>query len=154
MVKTSVTWNANKLTNEKIQEASDWLSKRLMGNKLAGNIGIEIIMSPNLKRKKDAQGLFYCVDSITSRPREFEIELDSSLATSTIIQCLCHEMVHVKQSARLELRDNDKSSKFWNGKLINTDKTDYWELPWEIEAHGRERGLYLNLMDHFDTIGL
>jgi hypothetical protein len=152
MVHTIVT---NKNINfEKIKEATDWLGNKLMGKRLANNVGVEVVLIHNLCKKKAAHGLFYCVDTIKSRPREFEIELDSSLAESTIIQCLCHEMVHVKQTVKLEFREDTDDSKIWYGKKIDTIKTDYWELPWEIEAHGRERGLYLHLMDHFDTIGL
>ena len=27
------------------------------------------------------------------------------------------------------------------GKKVNYEKTDYWDQPWEIDAHGRESGL-------------
>ena len=29
------------------------------------------------------------------------------------------------------------------GKTYNPTKIDYWDLPWEIEAHGREVGLFV-----------
>jgi hypothetical protein len=29
------------------------------------------------------------------------------------------------------------------GKTINPKKVSYWDLPWEIEAHGREVGLFV-----------
>jgi hypothetical protein len=29
------------------------------------------------------------------------------------------------------------------GKTYNPEKTSYWDLPWEIEAHGRETGLFI-----------
>jgi hypothetical protein len=28
------------------------------------------------------------------------------------------------------------------GKVINSEKVNYYDHPWEIEAHGRERGLF------------
>lgn len=152
---TFVTGSNKKIDHEKIKQASYWLGNKLMGKRLSNGMGLEVILIPNLRQKKDAHGLCYNVDTIKSRPREFEIELDSSLSVNTIIQCLCHEMVHVKQGARLELKDTPiNTAKIWNGKKYNTKRLDYWELPWEIEAHGRERGLYLKLMDHFDVIGI
>jgi len=31
----------------------------------------------------------------------------------------------------------------WLGKRFTHDNTDYWDRPWEIEAHGRETGLFV-----------
>ena len=33
------------------------------------------------------------------------------------------------------------------GKIYDVDKVNYWDLPWEIEAHGRERGLYVRFTE-------
>jgi len=56
---------------------------------------------------------------------------------------VCHEMVHVKQYARGELYESSAQNKHrWQGKWINKDP-DYWDQPWEIEAHGRETGLFV-----------
>ena len=46
-------------------------------------------------------------------------------------------MVHVKQYARAELTEGT-----WQGKLINP-KQSYWDRGYEIEAHGREYGLFV-----------
>jgi len=35
------------------------------------------------------------------------------------------------------------SKEAWLGKTINPKKVSYWDLPWEIEAHGREVGLFV-----------
>jgi len=54
-------------------------------------------------------------------------------------------MVHVKQFARNEHKQMlITGSCKWMGRTINTNKVDYWDLPWEIEANGREVGLFLN----------
>jgi hypothetical protein len=149
--------NPSKAVNsDKIIIGAQWLGDKLMGKKLANNIGIEIIMIPNLRNKKGAYGLFYNADiDNRKKPRQFEIELDSSLSSNIIIQNMCHEMVHVKQTARCELAETlEKTKKLWHGTEICEKKIDYWDLPWEIEAHGRERGLYLRLLDHYDSIGI
>jgi len=53
-------------------------------------------------------------------------------------------MVHLKQYAKGELKDyaRVKSIK-WKGQVYDEDRIDYWDHPWEIEAYGRERGLYI-----------
>ena len=48
-------------------------------------------------------------------------------------------MVHVKQYARKELKQDYD----WLGKTYSPKKVSYWDQPWEIEAHGRETGLFV-----------
>ena len=62
------------------------------------------------------------------------------LTPLTLLETLAHEMVHVKQYARRELKPRVDC---WMGKTYNPKKVSYWDLPWEIEAHGRETGLFV-----------
>ena len=67
-----------------------------------------------------------------------------------MLRSFAHEMVHVKQFAKSELKDLSKQQslcKFY-GKLYNTDDVNYWDYPWEIEAHGREEGLYVRFVEY------
>ena len=80
----------------------------------------------------------YCLE--TDNDRTFEIELDKTQSMRNLLETLAHEMVHVKQYARREL--NPKVD-CWMGKTYNPKKVSYWDLPWEIEAHGRETGLFV-----------
>lgn len=69
---------------------------------------------------------------------------------------LAHEMVHVKQYATGELRDYVKSTSLnrWQGKIIDDSKISYWDRPWEIEAFGREFGLYARFKESmYETKG-
>ena len=62
---------------------------------------------------------------------------------------LAHEMIHVKQYARGELKDYLRVNKSkWKGEIIDPQEVDYWDQPWEIEAHGREKELYYKFMNH------
>jgi hypothetical protein len=70
--------------------------------------------------------------------REFLIEIHPGIGARKILETLAHEMVHVKQYIFNETDDN---LSVWRGKKINSDKVDYWNHPWEIDAHGRETGL-------------
>jgi hypothetical protein len=89
-----------------------------------------------LKTLKDAYG--YCLE--TDNNRTFEIEVHRDLKLRTLLETVAHEMVHVKQYARRELHPVNNT---WCGKTINPKKISYWDLPWEIEAHGREAGLFI-----------
>ena len=77
------------------------------------------------------------------RPRCFEIEVDNRLTMRKLLETVAHEMVHVKQYARGELYQGVRVNKMrWQGKWLNHN-VDYWDQPWEIEAHGREAGLFV-----------
>ena len=53
-------------------------------------------------------------------------------------------MVHLKQYAKGEL-SNELITAKWQGKTykISGSLEDYLNYPWEIEAFGREHGMYL-----------
>lgn len=68
------------------------------------------------------------------------------------LKTLAHEMVHVKQYALRELTKNLVVSRggkvsmvsYWKGEKYKAKRKEdeYWDCPWEIEAYGREEGLY------------
>ena len=91
------------------------------------------------KLKGDANG--YC---LRDTPRDFSIEVDHTQGLRTMLETIAHEMVHVKQYARSEMTDWIIEDKFykWKGDFV-PEATDYWDLPWEIEANGREVGLFV-----------
>ena len=89
-----------------------------------------------LKTLKNAYG--YCLE--TDNKRTFEIEVHRDLKLRTLLETVAHEIVHVKQYARRELHPVHNT---WCGKTVNPKKVSYWDLPWEIEAHGREAGLFI-----------
>lgn len=62
---------------------------------------------------------------------EYEIDLKRSLRMRDMLTTLAHELVHVKQYELGQL-NHDAESQY-----------DYWDKPSEIEAHGRETGLFI-----------
>ena len=77
------------------------------------------------------------------RGNEFTINIDPDQNVKMLLNSIAHELVHVKQWAKgeyYELLHEPKVYKF-NGKKVDTKKVDYWDTPWEIEAHGRAIGL-------------
>jgi hypothetical protein len=68
--------------------------------------------------------------------REISMMLDSRLGESDLIQCIAHEMVHVKQIAKGQLTIDNRNNQRWLGQRVNVV---YHERPWEQEAFSRER---------------
>jgi hypothetical protein len=87
-----------------------------------------INLTISFKRMSNDANYGYCCHL---EGREFEIELKRTLRLRDMLTTLAHEMVHVKQYVRGEITD---------GKI---DEGDYWDRPHEIEAHGRETGLFI-----------
>lgn len=71
---------------------------------------------------------------------EFEIFLSTKLNQKKALYALAHELVHLKQFARRELWMGMHQAKF-KSIVYDLEKTNYYDLPHEIEAHGREEGL-------------
>ena len=84
----------------------------------------------------------------TARPKEFTIRVDLTDDLQEFVRVICHEMVHVKQWARGEMYSYDRYPNLtrWHKQKIDHDKMDYYEQPWEIEAHGREEGLTVGFL--------
>jgi hypothetical protein len=111
--------------------------------RLRDRLCIDINLIPQLSQKDNVAGDCIWEDRHT-RPREFTIRVDSTQPLQTMLETIAHEIVHVKQFARGELQDtNSFNLSKWKGNNINLNKTHYYDLPWEIEAHGRERGLFI-----------
>jgi len=89
------------------------------------------------------------------RPRKFKIRIDTTQTYVMFVRTVLHELVHLKQFAKGELmyhlRENVVSWRPHREKIVRyKPTTDYWDLPWEIEAHGREIGLLRLLTDKHD----
>ena len=94
--------------------------------------------------KDDSMGYALPTDDADNlRPREFDIDICKNQRLRSLLETVAHEMVHVKQFARGELYESTRRSKHrWQGEWLNKEP-DYWDQPWEIEAHGREVGLFV-----------
>ena len=119
--------------------------------KLTPRISRDLDITVKFKKLDGVYG--YCLsneDFTTDRPRTFEIEIDRSLRLRRLLETVAHEMVHVKQYARGELYQGVRIAKHrWKGKWVSNN-IDYWDQPWEIEAHGREAGLFIRWAEEND----
>jgi len=126
-------------------KAAEFYAKTLMNAQLVKNLKIDIEFN-NLKGDHiEAQCNW---EDRNVRPRWFTIQIDRNKSRRKILTLLAHEMVHVKQHATDESRNDLANSNLhiWQGKVVDEDKFDYYDLPWEIEAFGREQGLYTRFM--------
>ena len=73
--------------------------------------------------------------------KEYIIELNKNLDPTTIMMVFAHECVHLKQYIKGELSYIDDTWAVWKFRKYNMDEIHYYDLPWEIEAAGREHGL-------------
>ncbi|MDC1257309.1 hypothetical protein N8072_01400 [bacterium] len=89
---------------------------------------IQPFVEINFRLMKNDDTLGYC-----SHVNEdgFEIDIKRTQKLRSTLITLAHEMVHVKQYLEGVIPDN------------YNDCEDYWDRPWEIEAHGREVGLFV-----------
>jgi hypothetical protein len=71
----------------------------------------------------------------------FEIAIDCSLSRNPLIQTICHEMVHVKQSV------NNEYDKTCLDKYSRSPHSH--EFPWEIEAYQLEKPLFTTFMENY-----
>lgn len=85
-------------------------------------------------------------------PNVFEIRFSNKIkSTRRIIQTLAHEMIHIKQFAKGEMYDHLHVAKVrWKNRNYNVDEIDYWDYPWEVEAYGKELGLYVKFLTEYD----
>jgi hypothetical protein len=66
---------------------------------------------------------------------DYEVDIKRSLCMRDMLITLAHELVHVKQYVKGEMPET-----------LGTG--DYWDRPHEIEAHGRETGLFIRWAEH------
>ena len=124
-----------KIQRKLVQEMA-YYAVFMLGMKRLRSLDIEI----NLKKLDTADGYCLCMDK-----REFEIEANKKMGLRRLLETIAHEMVHVKQYARGELTETHYA---WKGEPVD-ENTEYWDLPWEIEAHGRETGLFVRFCQSF-----
>lgn len=126
-----------KLKPVEIKSALEFYANVLMKKNLHKNIMLRVCFNNEGENTT-------CWEDDNVKPREFTINICSKMGYQNIFLTLAHEMVHVKQYAMGELRDvmRGPTPQRWLNAPIDSDNIEYWDLPWEIEAYGREKGLY------------
>ena len=115
------------------EEVVSWfVSKYLPRHKL------EIEVLHRGMKRESAYG--YCdVAGRHYNPREFLIELDTHMDKETYTKTLIHELYHVLQFCKGELKLKS-SKRYYKGECM--EDLEYYEQPHEISARWNERILY------------
>ena len=110
-------------------KAIDYFARSLFSPQLSKHLHIRISY-----RNVNTHWGLTIVDDYNKRglPRYFIIEVNKNLNERERMMTLAHELVHVRQYAKLEL--NEEMNR-WHGKFVDADKIPYIEQPWEIEAY-------------------
>jgi len=151
----TITGRLAKGHKARLEEAAHFFAAQLMDPRMVRNLVVDIEIS-NLP---DVDG--ECIDEDGVRnPRWFTIGLKKQ-DINEMIKTLGHEMVHVKQHAKNELqsgimipaRGGLKITSRWMGQIWKpkAKEHDYFDSPWEIEAFGREVGLFHKWLAHKST---
>jgi hypothetical protein len=122
------------LTVNQIRRAAEFYAERLgMTQRLRDKITIFITIH---HKPFGFAGLCTWLDDYI-RPKEFQIQILHQGKHETL-STLAHEMVHVKQYAKGELRDlmRQKDMVVWQGarRHVSDETEEYINQPWEAEA--------------------
>lgn len=120
--------------HSEIINASQFAIKKLMPRLRSLYIDVELLKI----KEEDIYGYCNWIDC-NIRPRMFDIEIDFNQNDKNIILTLFHEMVHVKQYVKGELKDR-LNVHLWKGERISGDY-EVWG-PWEDEAEELSEELY------------
>lgn len=137
---------SNKDCRKLIESAAYYYAEKLIGKRLLKTIKININLKRGMVKKDGAEGT--CIwddwEDLRKTPREFTIELDCGVTIRNILINLAHEMVHMKQWVRGDMYEysNPHMVRFMK-KKYDMSEIAYWDYPWEIEAYGRQLGLFI-----------
>ena len=117
-------------------EVAEFCIEKLMPRHRTLDITIE------LNRCADTGALGYCC--VGDHNREYVIEIDNRIYKNDIeefITTLCHEMVHVMQTAKGVMRELSRPRMRMMWKGIDHTDTPYSRQPWERQAFRMQKKL-------------
>lgn len=138
---------SDRKTQKICKDIAQYCAEQLLGKRLSDNIELHLKFLDKLDKHGTSDG--DCIwDDDEDRPREFTIRVRSGMNLSKKLRTVCHEMVHLKQYAKGEMKQMWRPARTtrYQGQYY-PDDLNYWDQPWEIEAFGREDGLYTRWVD-------
>jgi len=126
-------YSGSKYSKRRCESIVNWfVEKYLPRHKL------EIVVHHRGLLRESAHG-FCTVMDCDWRPRSFEIEMHNRMDVQNYTTILLHELWHVYQHVKGDLKDRGEK-RYWRG--IDHSYTDYSDQPWEQEAREMEVKLY------------
>jgi hypothetical protein len=130
---------------QRLKDASVFYAELMMDKRIVKNIDLEI------KIVDDYEFLGHCLpEEDIKNPRYFTIILQKN---KEMLRTLAHEMVHLKQYAKNELAIDDDAI-YWYGDIWRPKgkQHKYFDSPWELEAYGRDFGLYYRWIEYEESL--
>lgn len=122
----------SKNTKVIIESVANFFAKELKLQK--SNYRLVISTVPNLVKNDSMRGMVF-----PGEDKQLFMGLDSRLSMTDLFNTIAHEMVHVKQHAKGQIKAytkrNGQVGYKWMGKAC---KTDPFNSPWELEAYSKE----------------
>jgi len=142
---------------EYLKSLGSFVLEKFFNEDKRDSLNIKVTFKKGLFKEENMYGNCIWEDS-HHRPEEFTMEIEPDQKTGLLLNTFAHELVHVKQWAKGEYYQLIRETNVYkfNGQRVDVDKVDYWDTPWEIEAHGRAIGLVVqwarknNLKGKFD----
>lgn len=106
-----------------VEDITWWFCDKYFKRFKSFNIEIDLCKIP-----EKVQGWCMEIDKNCSH-----IQIDKRLEGDDFITCVLHELVHVKQQFKGELKEINGIEKMWKGEVHIG--VDYYNLPWEKEAY-------------------
>ena len=99
---------------ELVQSVAYFCAYRLMHKRMADNICVEIDLT-DFGNDKNSGYCTWQYDYV--KPRDFHIEISRAVDDDELIETVCHEMVHVKQYAKEEIKERFRPThtEVWQG---------------------------------------
>lgn len=129
------------ITTDELMFASRFMLRLMVSEEVHETISLTLHLDFHDKKR---YGLL--VPKEHDNPRRFAIHLHPKQRYHKLLHTLAHELVHLKQMALGEmgattLEKKNRIHTRWHGVWVDDESMHYYDLPWEIEAHGREIGL-------------
>lgn len=137
-----------KIPKKLVEEATRWYARKIFDKKILRRLKINIHF-----KKMDLDLLGECIYKDPKKCNyNYDIIINRDMGERRVLTTLAHEMVHAYQYATYKYVAYRRSSMMhlvkFDGDHYDTNEVDYWDHPWEIEAAGRELGLYIRFINH------
>jgi hypothetical protein len=146
-----------------LRRYANWVLQKFVRRSILRNstITIKVITAEELTDRsdysdfKDAKA-WMVYDGVVDGKKKFTVILNAArqgkkstipwIRIKMLMMNVGHEMIHIKQYLNNELFDYVDGKARYKGQVFHSGHSDdlekYFDSPWEIEAYGREYGLY------------
>ncbi len=155
----SVYGTKNKKLIRELSEAAEFYANILLDPRMARCVELDI----EIEKSLEVEGMMISEDD-KKNPRFFTIQLRNNKNDDDIFKTLAHEMVHLKQYAKNQLykkfvpaknKKGETLQTSWEGNIWKPKRGEhkYFDSPWEIEAYGREVGMFQRWLEYKNYVG-